>query len=205
MSFRRNSHSPSPFQKLIDKLNAELCNTLGNLLNRVVGKNLNPRQCFPTPASRAFRQFQDPHLDNLVESLNSLPTRVDDSFHRLRIDLGVDATMSCLREANQFLQSARPWKMDAETEADRIKVVLYAVMETLRVCGILLQPIIPGLSARMLDVMGVKENERSWVRLKDDLKPFYLVAGEGGFCGDTASDVPLNALRQLPLYPRIQL
>ena len=198
-----NDTTTSPPQKLVEKLNAELCNTLGNLLSRVVGKNLNPRQYFPSPCPETFRQFGNAHLDTLVESLHALPARFDESFESLRIDRGVDAIMAVLREANLFLQSARPWKMDASLEQERIRVVLYVIMETLRVCGILLQPIVPGLAGRVLDVIGVEKEERTVIRLKDDLTPLHRVTLVRG-SEDSAVDVPLKSIHT-PLYPRLQI
>ena len=192
----------------MEKLNAELCNTLGNLLNRVVGKNLNPQQHFPIPSVEAFRQFENSHLQSLVDSLISLPTNVDDYFSSLRIDRGVDSIMAVLRQANQLLHSARPWKMDAETEADQIKVVLYSTMETIRVCGILLQPIVPNLAGKMLDVINVDKNHRSWIELFDNRRPFHRVTPNENSEMFTLSlgDIPLRiAAHQLPLYPRLRL
>ena len=192
----------------MEKLNAELCNTLGNLLNRVTGKNLNPLQNFPIPSTESFRQFDNPHLDSLVGSLNALPTDVDNAFVSLRIDRGIDSIMSCLREANQFIQAARPWKMDASTEADKIKIVLYAAMETIRVCGVLLQPIVPGLAGNMLDVIGVDNGHRNWILLRDDLRPFYHVLPRekrSELFVHSLADVPLKYTDRLPLYPRLKI
>ena len=194
-------------QKLVEKLNAELCNTLGNLVNRIVGKSLNPDQLFPVPSVDAFRRFENEYFESLVETVKSLPTRVDEEFDSVRFYLGTDAIMAAARGANQFLQDARPWKMDAKLEADRIRVISYVVMETIRVCGVLLQPIVPGYAGKMLDIIGVKSDERSWARLLDDRRPFHqmdLLGADGENISHSSSDLPINRAH-VPLYPRLKL
>lgn len=73
----------------------------------------------------------------------------------------------------------RPW----------LDSIIHVTMETLRVCGILTQPIVPDLTDRLLTKIGVEKMERSWEQLKcfealegDDREGY----GGRGLSGDTS-------------------
>lgn len=70
--------------------------------------------------------------------------------------------MSCLRQANSFIQRHEPWKLVKDKrEKEWLETVLHVAMETLRVCGILLQPVTPRLACRLLDRLGISKEQRS--------------------------------------------
>ena len=60
---------------------------------------------------------------------------------------------------NQFL-------IDPYIDIERLRTVLHVTMESLRVCGILLQPIVPDLSGRLLDKLAVRGSERAWAHAR---------------------------------------
>lgn len=85
--------------------------------------------------------------------------------------------MDCLRDANAFMQHEKPWELNRSTESvnrEKLSTILHSVMEVLRVCGILLQPIVPTLSSRLLTRLGVPKNERQWNNLQCFPSFFHL-------------------------------
>ena len=84
---------------------------------------------------------------------------------------------------NQFL-------IDPYLDIERLRTVLHVTMESLRVCGILLQPIVPDLSGRLLDKLAVRDSERAWA----DAKPV----------GRRSEDVPLSD-EQVVLFRKIKI
>ena len=68
--------------------------------------------------------------------------------------------------------------------------MLHVTMESLRVCGILLQPIVPKLSSELLDKLAVRESDRAW----DDARPV----------GRQSRDVPLSD-KHVVLFKKIKI
>ena len=79
--------------------------------------------------------------------------------------------------ANALVQTHQPWTLAKSGDAasdQHLRVVLHVAMETLRVCGILLQPMVPQLADRLLTRLGVSPGRRG---LADVLRG----AGEGAW------------------------
>lgn len=73
----------------------------------------------------------------------------------------VDAIIATLHSANLFFETMKPWELKKSPEMkDTLDVVLHLTMETLRVSGILLLPIVPDLSANLLKKLNIPED--SW-------------------------------------------
>ena len=104
--------------------------------------------------------------------------------------MAVDCVMSALHAANSFFETSRPWELKLKTitentkrimipmpqcdsNALRLETIVAMTMDTLRLCGIILQPLLPQMSTRLLDKLGVPWNQRLWANLKDH---FGLVA-----------------------------
>ena len=72
--------------------------------------------------------------------------------------------MSAVRACNLLVQEYAPWilakSQNGESDQQKLHKLIFIVYETLRVSGILLQPIVPALSKDLLDRLGVHENER---------------------------------------------
>jgi methionyl-tRNA synthetase len=60
---------------------------------------------------------------------------------------------------------------DAEADQQRFRTVLYTTMEVVRVAALLVQPVMPGSAAKMLDLLGQPENQRDFVAIGTRLAP----------------------------------
>ncbi|XP_031626423.1 methionine--tRNA ligase, mitochondrial [Contarinia nasturtii] len=152
-------------------INAELVNTLGNLLSRVCAKNLNKRQVVPQCIRKELHKFDSSH--KLVKKLKQLPSIYEEHFESFNFYLAVDEIIGILHMTNALLQEVEIWKMVKDpTQEKKFDAILGLVFETLRITGILLQPIVPHKSKELLDRINVSADKRSW----DDTK--YLLDGE---------------------------
>lgn len=71
--------------------------------------------------------------------------------------------METLHAANLFFETLKPWELRKENEKENeLKVVIHLTLETLRICGILLQPIVPKIASVLLDRINVSKSERNW-------------------------------------------
>lgn len=79
----------------------------------------------------------------------------------------VDATIATTHLANAFFEHSKPWELRKANKQDQLDVVLHIVLETLRVCGIVLWPIIPVLSQNLLSKLNINMSDITW----DDILP----------------------------------
>ncbi|KAL2077495.1 hypothetical protein ACEWY4_026999 [Coilia grayii] len=158
--------------KLVKLLNSELADALGGLLNRCTAPSLNPTQVYPHFCSSLFPKGSaeapkgraKPEDYQMVESVAELPAVVLEHFDSLHIYKALEAISACVRQTNGFVQRHAPWKLDCADAADKQwhDTILHVSMECLRVYGILLQPVVPGLADKLLSRLGVRPDERTW-------------------------------------------
>lgn len=80
--------------------------------------------------------------------------------------LVVDQVIATLHAANNFFETCKPWELkkaakDSE-EFLKLQTITAITLDTLRVCSIILQPILPAMSAKLLDKLNVKHDERTF-------------------------------------------
>jgi methionyl-tRNA synthetase len=71
---------------------------------------------------------------------------------------------SVVGEANRYFAGEAPWAA-AKTDPERMRTILYVTAEVLRQVGILVQPVMPEAAAKLLDLLGVPAEERSFASL----------------------------------------
>ncbi|MFM7314157.1 MAG: methionine--tRNA ligase [Cyanobium sp.] len=137
-------------QRFQDLVNNDLANTIGNLLNRTASM---ARKWFdgavPPPGTAS-----DPHSQLATACLRSLRTYLD-GFEQLDFRSACESVLQLATEANGFLNDRAPWKrMKQEGQEQVVAADLYAVLETCRWIGLLLAPLLPELSTRILPQLG---------------------------------------------------
>ncbi|XP_069969329.1 methionine--tRNA ligase, mitochondrial isoform X2 [Bactrocera oleae] len=181
------AHSDGNFSnvKALRILNSELADTLGNLLSRVCAKSLNPQQVYPRLHAVQLADFlQMDSAKRLQDALQQIEARCAQHYADNNFYLVVDTVISTLHAANNFFETARPWELKrlvaaaaAGSEAadavnvqnienfERLETIIAMTMDTLRICGIVLQPIIPQLCGKLLDKLAVPPEQRFWRNL----------------------------------------
>ncbi|KAK3625475.1 methionyl-tRNA synthetase [Elasticomyces elasticus] len=149
--------------------------------------------------------------------LRALPGQVDRHMRDLHPNRALQAVMKGVADMNGYLQQASPWTtvtrlqgVAADTTGEQIQTLLkdegktpedleseidrtvYMAAETLRLSGLMLQAFIPDSAARLLDMLGVANNRRSWE---------WCVVGRDDSYGDPA--VPLGKGEEGVLFPRL--
>ncbi|KAM9849795.1 methionine--tRNA ligase, mitochondrial [Aulostomus maculatus] len=161
-------------EKVTKLLNAELADTLGGLLNRCTAPALNANQVYPSFCPQSFPAehvgmsgralAEDYHM---VASVRSLPAVVEKHYESMQVYKALEAIFACVRQTNGFVQRHTPWKLDRTDSKDRRwkDTIIHVSLECLRMYGILLQPIVPALSDKLLSRLGVTLDERTWASL----------------------------------------
>jgi methionyl-tRNA synthetase len=144
--------------------NSELANTLGNLFQRCLSFNkafLYPAYCeIEASLDKSERAFLD-ELDRVREECN-------ENYEAFHFYKGIQLVMSKLRHSNNIVQECKPWELvkKEQEEGDdsrmRINKMLFLVYESLRISGILLQPVTPNISRDLLDRLNVPNERRTY-------------------------------------------
>ncbi|XP_069104451.1 methionine--tRNA ligase, mitochondrial-like [Argopecten irradians] len=148
-------------KRIVEVINNEMVNTVGNALNRISSKAINPEQLFPNPSTDVLlTKFTEEDRQKL-EELYTLADQVDRFYEDGNVYLALETLMKYLFWANKIVNDHEPWILVKDAAAkEHLDTVIYVVMETLRVCGILIQPVVPSFSSRLLTRLGVPDTER---------------------------------------------
>lgn len=148
-------------QKATRIINAELVNTLGNLLSRVCAPSVNKRHVVPLCNLKELKELD--HSLQLIKKLKKLPPIYAEHFDAFNFYMAIDEIVATLHLTNNFVQETQPWvlcKDPAMTE--KLDATLALTFESLRIIAILLQPIVPSIALKILDKINVDPNNRTW-------------------------------------------
>jgi len=144
---------------LILKVNNNLANELGNLCQRTLSMVFkNCGEATPTPGD--FTEEDEA----LLASVRGLHERCATEISEQAIQKYANELIEMVWEANKYIDTMAPWAL-RKTDEQRMATVLYVIMEVLRHVAILYQPIIPGSANKILDLLSVPEDQRSFEHL----------------------------------------
>ena len=121
---------------LIERINGDLANILGNLVQRTISmgnKYFN---------GKVTNKGIEDNMDNdFLEKINTLFDRVSNKMDNLQISDSLTDIFDLLRASNKYIDDTTPWILAKEEEKlGRLETVLYNLLESIRVCGLLLNP-----------------------------------------------------------------
>ncbi|MBO4600884.1 MAG: methionine--tRNA ligase [Bacilli bacterium] len=140
-------------EALINRTNADLVNVLGNLVNRTISMN---HKYFDGVVLNADVSEQ---LDkDLIESTTKLHELVIKNVEDLKVGDALQEIFEVLRKANKYIDDTTPWILAKdETKQDRLKTVLYNLLETIRICAVYLQAFIPETAEKIFNQLNTKQ------------------------------------------------
>jgi methionyl-tRNA synthetase len=153
--------------RFVNILNADLANDLGNLLNRTLGmvRKYCHGQC-PTLG------IEDLPENNALKIIGlELSSRVVMAYDALQFPLACEEIFTLIRAGNKFIDENAPWSLFKQGKQLELEQVLYAVLESIRLCAYLLSPIIPGLSSKIYQQLGFLINFNDFIQV-NHLAPF---------------------------------
>ena len=152
--------------KLENCINSDLANNYGNLCQRVLAfieKNLNMKipenHKFLDDDNKILIKFENEY-ENLIKSINNQ-----------NINLYVNFIQDQLFAANKYFNDQEPWKK--KKDLSRLNTILYVSLELIRKLSIMLYPIIPDSSLKVLKIFNISETAISFKSIKENnvLKP----------------------------------
>ena len=142
------------YEMLVTKINADLVNTLGNLVNRTVAMvNKYFDGVLPAPTEK------EPLDDDLISVIAEGFRATTEKMETLHIAEATDEIMTVLRRLNKYIDETMPWALAKdESKKDRLGTVLYNLVEGIRICAVMLFPFIPESAEKILDQISHPDN-----------------------------------------------
>ena len=137
---------------LLARYNADLANTLGNLVNRTLSM-LTKYFDGVIEKSDAQTEFDE----DLINVVTSTKAKVEDYMDKLEIPEALDSIFEIFRRCNKYIDETTPWILAKEGNNETLKTVLYNLLESIRIGGILLSPYLPTTSKEILRQLNTKE------------------------------------------------
>ncbi|MGB8698617.1 MAG: methionine--tRNA ligase [Thermosynechococcaceae cyanobacterium] len=140
--------------RFIHILNADLADDLGNLLNRTL--NMALKYGDGTVPSVCIQDIpEDTALIQLAQTAGQEATLAYDS---LNFSTACDTALMLVRSGNKFIDEQAPWRCYKAGDLDRVRQILYTVLESVRLAAYLLAPIVPNLSTKIYQQLGYTIN-----------------------------------------------
>lgn len=149
-------------EAIVGRMNADLANNLGNLAQRslsMIAKNLGGVLPVPGPLTDADKA--------ILDSVYGLLPVCREAINGQQIHQMLNAIWAVLGEANRYFDAEAPWTVRKTDEA-RFATIMWVTAELLRNVAILIQPVMPTSMEKLLDLLAVPADARSFASLGKD-------------------------------------
>ncbi|MDT0508077.1 methionine--tRNA ligase [Novosphingobium sp. MMS21-SN21R] len=152
------SYSP---EAIVTRCNAELANSYGNLVQRVLSmifKNMDG-------TLETFSSTDDDDV-LLAAVFSACRDELPREFEALNFSAGIDAWMKGVFACNAYVDEQAPWSL-RKTDPDRMKAVLLTLFMAIRDLTIAIAPVVPASAHKVLDQIGIPADQRDFAALTD--------------------------------------
>lgn len=175
-------------EAIVAKVNADLANSFGNLAQRTlsfIAKNCDGKLIDGYEATDGDRRL-------LGEVRDACSVQFARHMEALELSAAIETWLRAVFACNQYIDAQAPWTL-RKTDPERMSAVLAVLYEAIGNLAIAIQPIIPGSADRLLDLMGVPRDERTYEAIRSG-EWYRKVA---------SSDFRLAA--PTPIFPKLEL
>ena len=143
---------------LINRINMDLANDLGNLLSRTTAMaDKYFGGCLP------IEQDEGAEDAALLEKVSGLRARYEADMEAYAFQNALADVFEVIDNANKYIDATAPWVLaKSEDTKPRLARVLYNLAETLRICTVLLQPFMPATCEKIFAQLGVDDSLKTW-------------------------------------------
>jgi methionyl-tRNA synthetase len=148
-------------EAIVARMNADLANDLGNLAQRslsMVARNFGGE--LPAPGS-----FTGTDRD-IIAAADGLIATARETMQTQQLHQVLNQIWAVVADANRYFAGEAPWSL-AKSDPQRMGTILYVTAEVLRQVAILVQPFMPNSAGRLLDLLAVPADQRTFASLAD--------------------------------------
>ena len=161
------------YESFIGKYNTDLANTLGNLVNRSIA--MTGKYFGGTVDNTGKAEAPDSELADFAKETVKKYTEAMETYHNAD---AVAAVMSLAKRSNKYIDETEPWVLAKDEEnKERLKAVLYNLLEAIRIIGVLLSPVTPECSDKIKALLGTNEQSTDFGAQKEytvgEAKPLF--------------------------------
>ena len=152
------------WELMVERLNSELANTLGNLVNRTISMS---NKYFGGIVEN--KGVAEPVDDDLKNFILSVPAKVNEKMDKIRVADAMTEVFTIFKRCNKYIDETMPWALAKDEEKkDRLATVLYNLVEGICVGATLLKSFMPETTERILAQLSAED------RTLEDLNTFGL-------------------------------
>ena len=140
---------------LIEKINSDLANVLGNLVNRTIAMSNKYFEGIVTNTN--VKEEVD---DDLIRVALEMPSKFIAKMDKFKSSDALDEIFILLRRTNKYIDETMPWALAKDdAKKDRLATVLYNLIESIRFSAIALIPFMPSTANKILDQINTDQRE----------------------------------------------
>ena len=148
----------------VERFNSDLCNDLGNLLNRTIGminKYFNGTVVkYPNVISE---------IDKSLEKVtNEYIEKIEKEYDTYHLSNVITETWGLIARTNKYIDETTPWVLAKEEKTEKLKSVMYHLVENLRKIAILISPYMKDTSDKIFTQLNISDSLKTWDSLKDN-------------------------------------
>lgn len=134
------------YELVLDRINGDLANVLGNLVQRTI--SMGNKYFDGKITNKGVNETIDSDFINLINSLNDKLIEKMDAY---QISDAITEIFNVLRASNKYIDDTTPWVLAKnDSDRDRLETALYNLLESIRVCAIMLKPYLPDTSDKII-------------------------------------------------------
>lgn len=183
--------------QMVLRINSDLANDLGNLLNRTLGMQ---KKYFGDIVEKAG--LKTPLEEEIYEQYSNLLKEVREKVEEANFSKALESIWKLVSRMNKYIDETMPWKLYKENDEERLSTVMYTLLDMIYKIAYLVSPILVDSSKKILNQLGIEEIKNNIYEIGDyplktkinKAEPIFprIEKGKEEFCTDLKINNAIN-------------